>query len=730
MPRIDQETVQRILDAADIVDVVSDFVKLRRSGANFKGLCPFHNDRTPSFHVNRARNICKCFSCGKGGGPVNFIMEHEQLNFQEALRYLARKYNIEIVERELSDEERRAENKREALYAANAFALEHFKNNLASDDGQAFAMPYFMRRGISQKMIERFHLGYSLDKPTALLDAASQAGFATENLVETGLVISAEREGRQYTYDRFRGRVIYPIHTLSGRVVGFGGRTMSSDKKIAKYVNSPESVIYHKKNELYGLFQSRSAIGRKDKCIMVEGYMDVISLHQAGIENVVASSGTALTDEQIRIIRRFTDNVTLIYDSDAAGIKASLRGINMLLAAKFNVKTLLLPEGDDPDSFAQNHSAEEVEKYFTDNERDIIAFMTEILMREVNPDDPTAKAKVINKVLESVAYVDEPVKRQEYIAQCSRMMSVSEEVLVKQLNIFITRRYEEDEKQRRRNEAGASIADIEKESEEKTEPAESYDAPLIQLDVNLLKPYEEMLMRYIVRYGLIYSFDHADENGEIISSTVFDVIDATMQMEELRFTYPPFAATMEALREIRNGQWEEHRNMRLQEIEQECARMEEDERQKARNEMQTIESLEKAEKLLQEKCAAYRVEAINEFDMNYGQSRLINSIDDAVRTTASELAIERYSLSKIYTKQGNEPSELEQIPHLVKRAIFELKGAIITQTLKELNKRLMAIAPDLPDETMAIMEDIAYWKEYQKELGKLLGERIILPTQR
>ncbi|MDE6574613.1 MAG: hypothetical protein K2L84_04715, partial [Muribaculaceae bacterium] len=411
-------------------------------------------------------------------------------------------------------------------------------------------------------------------------------------------------------------------------------------------------------------------------------------------------------------------------------IKASLRGINMLLAAKFNVKTLLLPEGDDPDSFAQNHSAEEVEKYFTDNERDIIAFMTEILMREVNPDDPTAKAKVINKVLESVAYVDEPVKRQEYIAQCSRMMNVSEEVLVKQLNIFITRRYEEDEKQRRRNEAGASIADIEKESEEKTEPAESSDAPLIQLDVNLLKPYEEMLMRYIVRYGLIYSFDHADENGEIISSTVFDVIDATMQMEELRFTYPPFAATMEALREIRNGQWEEHRNMRLQEIEQECARMEEDERQKARNELQTIESLEKAETLLQEKCAAYRVEAINEFDMNYGQSRLINSIDDAVRTTASELAIERYSLSKIYTKQGNEPSELEQIPHLVKRAIFELKGAIITQTLKELNKRLMAIAPDLPDETMAIMEDIAYWKEYQKELGKLLGERIILPTQR
>ncbi|MDE5682872.1 MAG: DNA primase, partial [Muribaculaceae bacterium] len=325
MPRIDQETVNKILDTADIVDVVSDFVKLRRSGANFKGLCPFHNERTPSFSVNRARNICKCFSCGKGGSPVNFIMEHEQLSYQEALRYLARKYNIEIVEKELSDQEREAMNTREAMLAVNEFALAHFKKNLLeSDEGRDTALAYLRHRGINDAMIARFHLGYAIDKSRELIDAAKSSGFNTKYLVDTGLAI--ERDDKSL-YDRFRSRVIFPVHSISGRVIAFGGRTMRSDKTIAKYVNSPESSIYHKNLELYGLYQAKSAIAKKDKCILVEGYLDVISMHQAGVENVVASSGTSLTEGQIRALRRFSNNVTLIYDADAAGIKASLRGI-------------------------------------------------------------------------------------------------------------------------------------------------------------------------------------------------------------------------------------------------------------------------------------------------------------------------------------------------------------------------------------------------------------------
>ena len=464
MGRIDQDTVNRIIDAADIVEVVSDFVKLRRSGANYKGLCPFHNERTPSFSVNKARNICKCFSCGKGGSPVNFIMEHEQMSFQEALRYLARKYNIEIVEKELSAQERQAENDREAMLAVNDFALKHFRHNLHDTaDGRNIALQYFRHRGLSDAMIERFQLGYALDMPSELIDAAHEAGYVDKYLIDTGLAGVSERDGQRRLYDRFRGRVLFPIHTISGRVVGFGGRTMRSDKNLAKYVNSPESVIYKKNLELYGLYQAKSAIARRDKCILVEGYLDVISMHQAGVENVVASSGTSLTEGQIRAIRRFTNNVTVIYDADAAGIKASLRGIKMLLSENMNVKTLLLPAGDDPDSFAQSHSAGQVDTYLAENERDIIDFMVEVLMRDVNANDPMARAKVVNTILDTIACIDEPVKRQEYISLCSRLMSIAEEVLVPQLNIFIAGRYEEAEKNIQREMARASISDIGKE---------------------------------------------------------------------------------------------------------------------------------------------------------------------------------------------------------------------------------------------------------------------------
>ncbi len=731
MPRIDQETVQKILDAADIVEVVSDFVKLRRSGANYKGLCPFHSERTPSFSVNRARNICKCFSCGKGGSPVNFIMEHEQMTFNEALRYLARKYNIEIVEKELSDEERQAASRRESLLALNSFANEHFRTNLTETvEGKSVALPYFRHRGLSDAMVERFQLGYAIDKPTELLDAARRKGFREEFMVELGLIVQNERDGRSSLYDRYRSRVIFPIHSLSGRVVGFGARTMRSDKNIAKYVNSPESSIYSKKKELYGLFQARSAIVRADKCIMVEGYLDVISMHQAGVENVVASSGTSITEEQIRVVHRFTENVTLIYDADAAGIKASLRGINMLLAEKMNVKVLALPPGDDPDSFAQNHSSEEVFAYLAENEVDIITFMVGKLMAGVSANDPTAKAKVVNDVLRTVAYVDEPVKRQEYISQCSRMLDVPEDVLVNQLNIFITGRYEEAEKAARRDEARRTISDIEEEekkSENKTEKDD--DAPLLNLDNNYLKPFEEELIRYIVRYGLLYMFDMT-EGDEVVPGTVFDLIETEMKMDGVAFSYGPYTKLMDVFRQIRFNEWPAERERKLAELESECRSMLEEKRDAIRSNAGTMQQLEKAETKAQEEIEEYRVNVMNEFDMRYGQTRLVNSDDNDVRRIATELLVERYTLSRIYSRQGKIETEQDQLRNLVPRAVFELRNAIVAGMIKDLNKQLMNLTDADSDKAGEILSNIAQYKAFQKKLGKMLGERIIMPSIR
>ncbi len=727
MARIDQETVNRILDAADIVEVVSDFVKLRRSGANYKGLCPFHNERTPSFSVNKARNICKCFSCGKGGSPVNFIMEHEQMSYQEALRYLARKYNIEIVEKELSAEERQAESDREAMLAVNEFALKQFKYNLhETTDGRDLALAYFRHRGLNDAMLERFHLGYSLDRPSALIDAAREAGFQDRYLIETGLEGVSEREGKKSTYDRFRGRVMFPIHSISGRVVGFGGRTMRSDKNLAKYVNSPESIIYKKNLELYGLYQAKNAIAKRDKCILVEGYLDVISMHQAGVENVVASSGTSLTEGQIRAIRRFTNNVTLIYDADAAGIKASLRGINMLLDEKLDVKVLLLPPGDDPDSFAQSHSSSEVEAYLTENERDIIAFMTEVLMRDIPANDPTARAKAVNTILQSVAHVDDPVKRQEYISQCSRMLAISEEVLVAQLNIFITGRYEEAEKNLKRELARNSIADIPEKDEDKAE-----EAPLLNLNANRLRPFEEMLARYLVRYGLLYIFDITKEDGTTMPATVYDVIESELAVDNMTFSHAPFDAVFKAVGEMRrNGSWVADRRARMAEIENEASAKLEEARENIRKQGGSMSQIEKLEAETQLQLQSFRHQAINDFDMQYGQNRLINSPDDIVRNTAVELLVDRYTLSKIYTRQGDIVSEQDQLPILVPRAVYELRNAIVSDLIADLTKELAALPPTEPDRAVALMKQITDYKAFQKQLSEVLGDRIILPKQR
>lgn len=428
---IDQETVAKIHDAADIVEVVSEYVTLRKRGVNLIGLCPFHNEKTPSFTVSPAKGIFKCFGCGKGGNAVHFIMEHEQLSYPEALKQLARKYNIEVKEREWTDEEREAQNARESMFLVNDFAQQYFTHILHNHiDGKAVALAYFKERGFREDIIKKFHLGYSLEERDAFTQAALKKGYKKDYLIKTGL--TAEYDGGRLV-DRFRGRVIFPVHSISGKVVAFGGRTLRKDDKMAKYVNSPESEIYHKSRELYGIFYAKQAIVREDRCFLVEGYTDVLSMHQSGIENVVASSGTALTTGQIKMIHRFTENVTVIYDGDAAGIKASLRGIDLLLEEGLNIRVLLLPEGEDPDSFARKHNSADFIRYVEENSVDFMRFKTSILKEDAG-NDPIKRARLILDIVKSIAVIPNSVIRAEYIKECSTILEVDEAVLYNEKN--------------------------------------------------------------------------------------------------------------------------------------------------------------------------------------------------------------------------------------------------------------------------------------------------------
>lgn len=738
MGRIDQETVNKILDTADIVDVVSDFVKLRRSGANYKGLCPFHNERTPSFSVNKARNICKCFSCGKGGSPVGFIMEHEQMTYVEALRWLARKYNIEIIEHELSDAEREAASAREAMFAVNEFALQHFEDNLTgTDEGRNIALAYFRHRGINDAMVKRFHLGYSLEKSNTLLTTALSKGFTEQALVDTGLCIRSDRGD---CYDRFRTRVIFPIHTVSGRVVGFGGRTMRSDKQGAKYVNSPESIIYSKKKEIYGLFQSKASIAKKDKAIMVEGYMDVISMHQAGVENVVASSGTSLTQEQIRALMRFTRNITVIYDSDPAGIKASLRGISLILAEGLNVKALLLPDGDDPDSFAQSHSSTEVEEYLREHEQDIIAFMTDILMKDVPANDPTARAKVINTILQTVAMVDDNITRMSYVAQCARTFGLSEDVISLQLRRFIASRAEILEKEAARARAAESIRPILEEENVQSAPADAAPAaPEVRVAApaqysrgkSKLLPFEKVLLKYAVRYGLKYLCDTPGADGELNAVNVVEYIAMEMRSGGIEFTDAVVARTFAAILEISGGESFAHEHA---EAEQRFLLERQNEivegRDKIRKSAGSVAEIEKLDAALIAKVDEDLFDKLENFDNEYLQRILCSSPDDSIRVLATDLSCEKYTLSKIHTKYARVETEQDQLATLVPRAIYEYKAAILAQELDVLNEKLRNTSPDDAAAYAAVLKEIVEHQKQQACFAKTNGERIILPKRK
>ncbi|MDV3107415.1 DNA primase [Segatella copri] len=497
---IDRPTIAKIMDATKIEEVVSEFVTLKKRGINYVGLCPFHNDSNPSFSVSPTRGICHCFTCGKGGNAINFLMELEQMTYPDALRWLAKKYKIEIQERELTNEEKQRESERESMFIVNDWAAKYFQDILLHDvDGIAIGMAYFRGRGFRDDIIRKFQLGFALPKRTALAEAAKAAGYNPKYLVDTGLCFKVDKDeagtksGEDKILDRFSGRAIFPWFSVSGKVVAFGGRVLDSRTKgiSQKYVNSPDSVIYHKERELYGLYQAKKAIAKEDCVFMVEGYTDVISMHQCGIENVVANSGTALSVHQIRLLHRFTSNIVLLYDGDKAGIHAALRGTDMLLEEEMNVKVLFLPDGNDPDSFARSHSAEEFRRYIQENQTDFIQFKTDILLRGVT--DPVKRSQAINSIVESISKIKNQITRASYITDCSHRLGVNEAIIVNALNNFVRNGMSEQVKAERR------AAGLKDSTVAAAQQAQSVMRAVTPLDK--LLEVEGLLVQLIIHHG-------------------------------------------------------------------------------------------------------------------------------------------------------------------------------------------------------------------------------------
>lgn len=523
---IDHATIERIKDAANIVEVVSEFVTLRKSGSNYKGLCPFHDEKTPSFYVSPARGTCHCFGCGKGGNPVGFIMEHEQMTYPEALRWLARKYHIEIKERELSDDEKREQSERESMFIVNEWAASYFQHLMHDTaDGVAIGMQYFRSRGFRDDIVSKFQLGFDGTDRRALAHEALRKGYKENFLLKTGICY---KNDRGELIDRYAGRVIFPWIGISGKVVGFGGRLLDSRTKGVnqKYVNSPDSEIYHKDRELYGIYQAKKAIAKEDRVYMVEGYTDVISMHQCGIENVVANSGTALSVHQIHILHRFTSNITLLYDGDAAGIHAALRGTDMLLSEGMNLKVLLLPDGDDPDSFARKHSAEDFRKYIEEHQTDFIEFKTDLLLR--NERDPLKRSEAINSVVRSISFVTNPILRDTYLHDCSVRMGINEATLINTLNNFI---------RSNREETASSL-----NNSQSTQPTTQNSQLKIQNSPSPLQQaskVEQMLVELVVRNGDTIIYNNVEtEDGTTVNLNVAQYIAYNLGVDGLKFANP------------------------------------------------------------------------------------------------------------------------------------------------------------------------------------------------
>ena len=705
---IDQATIDKILDAAQIVDVVSEFVTLRKRGVNYIGLCPFHNEKTPSFSVSPSKGLCKCFSCGKGGNVVHFIMEHEQLSYYEALKWLARKYNIEVKERELTDEEKQAHSLRESLFVVNQFAADYFQNILYNNiDGQRIGMTYLRGRGFRDDIIKKFQLGYSTDSHDALAKEALQKGYKEEYLVKTGLCYRKEDGSLR---DRFWGRVIFPVHTLSGKIVAFGGRILSAATKNVqmKYVNSPESEIYHKSHELYGIYFAKQSIVRQDRCFLVEGYTDVISMHQSGIENVVASSGTALTSDQIRLIHRFTNNITVLYDGDGAGIKASIRGIDMLLEEGMNIKVCLLPDGDDPDSFARKHNATDYQAYINTHEVDFIRFKTNLLLEEAGK-DPIKRAGLISSIVKSISVIPDAIVRSVYIRECSQLLQMEEKVLVEATAKLIEQAHEtkfrEEQRRREREQRNAETsAAAQAESARDTEspdagqnphqadettanPSQAGGAPAAEQaptapkDIDDYSSFipatgneqtvfyakEEDLIRMLIRHGEKIMCYVEDENGEQHPLTVIECIASSLKEDELQFH--------NAL----------HRQI-----------------------------LREAETHLH--------------DENFTAERyFVAHPDPAVSKLAADLISERYQLSRYHSKGQKIITDEERLHELIPRLLLDFKMSIVEEEMKHTLQALTnpAVAND-PQRCAEVMQHYKELHEMQSIMAQNAGDRVVL----
>ena len=715
---IDRATVEQIKATADIVEVVGDYVHLVRRGANYMGLCPFHNERTPSFSVNKSRNFCYCFSCHKGGSPVNFIMEKEGISYHEALLQLAKKYGIEVQERELTDEEREQQTRREGILVANEWAKDYFVKNLTeTEEGKNIGLAYLYERKITPEAIKAFSLGYAIDKGTDFTDAALRKGFSIDVLKATGLTGTSQQGSN---YDRFRGRVIFPIFNIAGKTIAFGGRDLKGAN--AKYINSPETEVYVKNRELYGIYQAKSDMVREQKVYLVEGYFDVIGMWQAGIRNVVASSGTALTDGQIALLHRFTENVTLIYDGDAAGIKASLRGIDMLLAHNLNVKAVPLPPGDDPDSLAAKLTPEQLKEYLKDKEVDIIRFKIELLLDESN-NDPQKKWAAAKSIVESIAHIPDKIKREIYIKESSTLLNISESSLSTDVSKTRHRLVEQD-KQRRRVE---QIQTQNPAPEERRDETIADSPRQIVKDASPLYPLERELLNICMKYGFVHLWENEepDEDEEMI--TVYEFIASELEIDNIYFTHPDYSIIFESL-----GQLLPQFREDLKQYDSAIQKMVENKRKEGFDRIGlknfSINEIKREEARLEEDLLEFAKQQRDIFTKNYIQEQFCSHENDLIRRYSNDTFAEKYKLSSLFTKNKS-PEKLDQkLVPTVLTALNVLKNGIIDSQLLSVMEELKNPEKKDPEKEQALYARIQELIQMRSRMAKDIGDRILSPN--